>query len=639
MRLLFQASTFRVAGAYLQFQRERHWHDLLLSIRGDGWGTGAIYLGYSRESFVRKEKDARGRVVRHFDAPEKEKWRAQMTGTMGRAHAVETRALALSAYMRPGEIVWFDNEDPSDVIFEQHELDYYSEFFNELAWTGTDRVAFRPGLYAHQAIAAQLLMLRQDLCLWEVDYGNNYDRTVLPRLRAPSPGDNQFGFDASAADLKIKAFTVDVPSPRQAWVAWPLWRQFEGNNQANIPQTAVGRLTPLTNWDFNSSLVRDPSDSVATPRLKMFSVGNESYIARVDDLVPQYNRTSGARELPRRGRLLIYSSPSFRTVVEVSPGAHWMLGPASPVIAFTQGTPELVVTSTLSEFGSTRRSTSGWTSMTPLWKESIYPEARFPLAFDGGQVGAEQHLFYATTTRQIYTARRKDSNQSTPWGDRKAVGGKLLIHPFATLAACARGNALHILSFDPQGRLVAVQWELGDKQWPANSFSIVSNDPLLTGSLALASPSASELVTVAIGVDMRLRLYLYQSTDDGGSWSASSALGNPTATVMANARLALSVVSPRSIDCVATGSDGNPWRYLLTKNQAGWVAPSSAPLLDQATPGAPAHLFNPNPHGDISSTKSPASTTPYVTFCGIGNGTAEALLSLSTGPVIRLLSA
>jgi len=634
MRLLFQKSTFRITGAYLQFQSARHWHDQLLPLRDDGWGTGAIYLGYSRESFVRQETDAKGVVVRHFDAPEKKKWRELMTGATGKDHAVATRTLAQSAHMLPGQIIWFDNEDSSDVVFEQHELDYYAEYFKEIGWTGTERAAFRPGLYAHQAIAAQLLQIRPDLCLWEVDYGNNVNRSVLPQLRTPTGGDSRFGFDPSSSEWLLKSFNVVPADSQPPWVAWPLWRQCEGNNQGKIPPSALGKLTPLVNWDFNSSLVRDPSDSVATPRLKVFSLGSTAYVARLDDLDPQYNATTGARELPRRGQLRLYPSPSFRTTVEITSDSNWTPGPASPILAYTQNTAELVMVSTLSEFGSSTLVKNAWSPATSLWRESIAPEVRFPYAFDGCQTGSERHLFYATTSGQIYASRRKNDD---PWGARKPVGGKLLIHPFAMLAACTRQDTVHVLSFDQQSHLVAAQWQTSDKQWPANTFATVTNDPLLPGSIALASPSPTELVAVVVGTDLRPRRYVYRVNNQGGSWSTGVVIGDGKTTVMANARLALAVVGAQAIDCVATGSDGNPQRYTLTSD-AEWGASASAPLLNRASGNAAPPLFTVNPHGDISTTVSPISSTPLAAFCGIGNGTAEALLSLSNGTAIRLMA-
>ena len=38
MRLLFAASTYRIVGAYLQYEK-RHWHDHVSALRDDGWGS------------------------------------------------------------------------------------------------------------------------------------------------------------------------------------------------------------------------------------------------------------------------------------------------------------------------------------------------------------------------------------------------------------------------------------------------------------------------------------------------------------------------------------------------------------------------------------------------------------------------
>jgi hypothetical protein len=478
-----------------------------------------------------------------------------------------------------------------------------------------------------------LLKHRPDLYLWETDYGNNVNRNTLPTLRPSIPGDTRFGLDPSSPDLVIKGFSVVPTAPLKAWVAWPLWRQFEGNNQGAIPRSAVGDLTPLRNWDFNSSLVRDPSDSVATPRLKLFAIDNIAYLARLDDIEPQYNTRTGAHNLPRRGRLRVYPSP-FRTPVEITSDSNWILGPSSPIIVLTQNTPELLVLSTLTEFGSSTLSTRGWTPIEHLWQQCIYPGIRFPFAFDGCQLGGEKHLFYATTSGQVYSSRRKGTG---PWGDRQAAGDTLRIHPFGMLAACTRGNAVHTLTFDASSNLVALEWHVQEKVWPAKSFSVVSNESIIPSSVAVVSPSPSEVIAVVVGSDMRPWRYVYRITVQGSSWSTGVPLGRDTDMVLPHARLSLSVVDTQTLDLIATGSDGTPQRYTMTRNN-DWGTSSRTPILTPVQAGGPLTTFLlPNPHGDISSLKLSSFAAPLVTFCGVGPGTVAALLSLTTGNAIRLL--
>ena len=198
-------------------------------------GIGVIYLGYSRESFVRKEKvlqpDGKKKDFRHFGGPEQANWKAKMTADAGSRHAIEARDLARSARVRAGSVLWFDNEDPTGVIFTTQELEYYDAFFTEIGSPRGDRAAFRPGLYAHQAIAAQLLVAHPDLHLWEVDYGPNVKRSVLPPQRPVTLADPRIGPDPANREVVLASFVVVPPAPARPWVAWPAWRQFEGNNQ------------------------------------------------------------------------------------------------------------------------------------------------------------------------------------------------------------------------------------------------------------------------------------------------------------------------------------------------------------------------------------------------------------------------
>ena len=55
-----------------------------------------------------------------------------MTAAAATAHAQQAKALAATANLRPGSVVWFDNEDPAAVELNAQELAYYDRFFTEL---------------------------------------------------------------------------------------------------------------------------------------------------------------------------------------------------------------------------------------------------------------------------------------------------------------------------------------------------------------------------------------------------------------------------------------------------------------------------------------------------------------------------
>lgn len=621
MQLLFPASTFRICGAYLQFQNARHWHDQIPALQSDGWGLGAIYLGFSRNSFVRTASDK----SKHFDLPEQRRRDAEMTADAGRRHAAEARSLALSAHLRPGSVIWFDNEDPSGVIFNQQELDYYAAFFNEIALSGGDKKAFRPGLYAHQVIAAQLLLGRPDLLVWEVDYGgSNVNRNALPKQRAPTRDDPRFGLDPRSSDAAIKSFWVVPERPARPWTAWPVWRQFEGNNQGQIPPLAIGALTPLKNWDFNASLIRDPSNPVATPRLEGIRVAGTPFIARLDNLDPTWN-ANGRRQLPQRGWLRLYTVIPPVQMLAISPQVEWFLDPASPIVGIEKPRPEVVVLFTYGHFGSSVLSGSGWSLIQPLWKEDIIPGLRFPYAFAACQLGVDSHLFYVAEDARVWTSRRQNAHI---WGDRKPSGGDLRVHPFARLTAALRTtNAVCVATFDTRGQLVALRWATTDTSWPADDFHLITADPLFpAGALASLSLGAGEILVIAIGTDFRPWRYILRQTRGGSGWSSGQALGRPEDLVTPHTQLGLERVNDNTVALFAMGSDGKPQRYLLMRG-ADWRADVRAPVLTQAMSGA----FEPNPYSDLATVQTGGPQGIALAFAGVAPGAVAAFAMPGSG--------
>jgi hypothetical protein len=592
---LLRLSTFRVAGAYLQFAPARHWPTNVLPLRGQGWGIGPIFLGLSRESFVRKVRtpvldddghpvlDPRGHPLfvtrRIFEDPEKARWRAEMTAAQGTADAVEAKGLAATAALTPGSVIWFDNEDPSDVVLVAHEFEYYAAFFAEIVTPRRDAPAFRPGLYAHQRVAAQLLARHPELWIWEVDYGrSNINREDPPPMRTPTRADPRFGLDPTNADAVLAAFRV-LPAPGvtgSPWGCWPVWRQWQGNNNVNLPAAAVGALTPVKKWDWNSSLVRDPGDPKPTPRLAVAAGGPAAWVAKVEDLDPTFDG-NGRQIEPRRGRLTMRLPVAGARPVEVAVPRGWQIHPGSAVVPVAgAGAVEMIVMFSVDELGSTVFDARQWLPVRPLFAMSLVASPRVPHAVAAAAASplTDFHVVWAANGQQLWTARRDRDHR---WGDPVRMAGDLLLHPFARVAAAPCGGSLHVLTVDNAGRLVHARWAR-PAPWPPAAAAPLGGDPILPAAdLALVAGDNTTLVAVALGTDLRLRRWTLQVSDPRARWSASAVLGRPEDTLHAQTSIGVHRPSPGMVVVTAVGGDGAPRRFTL-QAAGGWAAQTAARL-------------------------------------------------------------
>ncbi|MDQ3708953.1 MAG: DUF1906 domain-containing protein, partial [Actinomycetota bacterium] len=597
--LLFQATTFRVAGAYLEFSAQRHWHDNVAAVRDQGWGIAGIYLGFSRNSFRHTEtstvmKDGQPTKVerRVMSAAEQVRWRAEMVGSRGTADAQEAKRLAASAGTLPGSVVWFDNEDESDIVFEQHELEYYAAFLTELGVARSGEPAYRAGLYAHQTIAAQVLARQPEVWIWEVDYGNNVNRTSMPPLRVPTRSDARFGLAPANQDAVVKSFRVVPPAgvAGAPWGCWPAWRQWQGNNNVDLPQSARDALTPVKKWDWNSSLVRDPEDPQPTPRLAVAAGGPAAWVARVDDLDPEL--TAGRRTRPRRGRLTMWLPVAGARSVEVLPERGWEIHPSSGIVPVVgAGAAEMVVVFTLNELGSTVWDARQWGPVKPLWNLSLTASPRLPHALAAAAPSPlDLHLVWAATGQGLWTARRPVAGR---WGDPARLGGDLKLHPFSRVAAAPAGGGMHVLAVDNTGRLVHASWA-PPASWPASAATPIGGDRILPGAdLLLAAGDPGTVIAVAVGTDLQLRRWVLR-LGPTARWSPSAPLGQPTDTVHPHTRLGSARSLTGGIVVSAVDGGGVVLRFLLDAG-GGWVTPSA--IRVPAQPGAAAI----HPLSDLSS--------------------------------------
>jgi hypothetical protein len=572
LTLFLQATTFRVLAGYLQFNAERHWvadgvDPQMRELLDRGWGVAPIYLGLSRHSFEHTDR-ATGKQVLNEPA-----WRAQMTAARGVQDAQEARRLARTAQIPAGSVLWFDNEDPTGVVFQPHEFAYYGAFFTELTTPRDGEPVYRCGLYAHQAIAVQLLLRHPQLWIWEVEYGNNIGRTSLPPLRRTTATDRRFGLDPADRDAVIKAFRV-APQPGEAgpqWVSWPVWRQWQGNNVARIPPAALGPLTTVNDkWDWNSSLVRHPGDPHPTPRLAAPTTGM-AWFARLDDIDPGFDSTGLRVQTPRHGRLTI--ALAGRTPIEVTTDRGFPIDPASEltVLGLAAGA-ELVVQSAFGDLGSTVFDGAACTPVRPLWDRNILPEVRSPTAIAGAVSAPHRHLFWAATDHGLWCARRDEVHR---WDDHVRAGSGLRLHPFAEVAATTQAGQSHVVTVAADGRLVHLAVPRQAANWPPPSAQPIDTPPLVAGgALALGDSGDGVLVAVGIGTDCRLRAWNLRPRDPSPRWSAATVLGRPEDAVHPHTRIAIFRSRAGELIVTAVVGNGRIARFRLTAG-TGWGCPAA----------------------------------------------------------------
>jgi hypothetical protein len=645
MQICFRNSTFRITGAYLgrtSSPKFPAWNSRMLALQGDGWGIAALFFGLSRHTFTHQvqKKDKNGNPVvdannqpvmvdAAMNAKEIARRDNEMTAAGGVADAGKARAFALKAGLRPGSIYWLDNED-AGIQFVQTELDYYAAFFNEISSAAGGKAAFHPAVYAHSSMAAQLLLIRPDLHVWETDYGDRH-----PKVRGSFRGDSRFGLEPDASAMEIKGFSVGAGGSTQPYTAWPLLRQLANEPKTVLPPRPISGLAPVSNWDWNSALVRDPLSASATPGLRACTIGGAVHVCRLDDIDPHVNTVNGAQDLPRRGRLRVYPPP-YRNGAEIT-GPSTNLHYQTPIVVLPQDVPEIIALSVLNEPHSATMDKQ-WSPLTRLWKRDLAPKLRFPFAIDACQTRQMKYLFFAVASGQLYAARRSGTGV---WDDSAVAGGKLVLHPFGALCACTRGDTVHALTFNDAGVLVELRWKTSEKIWPSQSVIPITTTPPFPfpASVVAAAPSPSELIVVAIGTDHRPWRYVLRGAPGKEAWTPAAPLGRVQDVITAHSSLALSVVDATSVDLVAMGGDGIPQRYALARKD-NWIAIARSPVIkidrSQGTPENPLPAASfPNPHSGLSSAKA-AGATPVIAFAGGSAGQVAAFVSLQPDSTIRM---
>jgi hypothetical protein len=245
----------------------------------------------------------------------------------------------------------------------------------------------------------------------------------------------------------------------------------------------------------------------------------------------------------------------------------------------------------------------------------------------------ESLLFLAGADHRLYAKRRNGAT----WEDAVAVNDDWRLHPFARLAAAARGaDSVAAFFIDQAGLLACASWARANAGFALQRLE--SAPSLLTGGdLAAVSPQADDVLVFGVGADLRLR---FASFVNGAGWSAPLPAGRDADLVGAHTRLAAVAVDASHVEVAALTDGGKAVLYSFVRNGAAWVAQNRIVIEDPpALTGARARRrpragtglqdadgFRINPFGDIGLLRAPGAQASMLYCAGLRGGEAKVLV-------------
>jgi hypothetical protein len=639
MGVLIDNSNLRLTGAYLtgpaltgtgitpldftssSRSPNRHWVNNIGSLRDQGWGIVLWYLGYS--------------VELGHPAPA---GLSAIAAARGKLHAKHAKAIIQDTNPGlAGSVVFLDNEDISSTTGKA--LDpiraYYTAFFDELE-NPADSPAMRCGLYAHSEVAAEFVKDRVDLFVWDVRRDTPHDdESAQPFEDDINPlfVDPTWTSPDGRREREMHSFPVQSSetNPTDKWTAWPLGRQFRNYVGATptagwVLASGVKNLKSVHDpFDYDSSLVRDPSYPVAEPRIA--AATND--VALAGTFVA---RTAGGADPTMK----IESIESGGRAAVTGPSARFVEPDAPIAVASFSGAPtQFMTVLTTGDLAGFSRDPSG--GLSPINAIALTPASGLRrlraialVAYD-----SDLHLFFAGQDHQLYTSRRPSSGD---WDITSLAGSLLALHPFSSLAAASRsGQSVDVFALDDQGLLSASS--LSPKQGTRQPVQLdTAMLPSLLKATALAATSPDPQKLFVFGIRRDLLLGYWEWTGPDGGWSGPIALGKTTARLSPHSRLAAHSY-PGVVEVIGLSHDGILRLYSLKLTGTTWTAQS--PILyanpDDAPPDGyvppppsspteTAYGWNINPYGDFAIVRETNGTVVYA--AGIAPG-RTGLLSLN----------
>lgn len=614
----------------------RHWVQNIPVLRAQGWSLLPMFFDFNWPNRTNLTPTAQAGVI----------------------HARMAKLLAFRRGFPPGSVLYIDDE-ASERDLTANEITYYNAYFAELARPGAlqwpnppasttpapPTAAYRPGYYGHNHTAAQLLPATPDLVVWSDDFGthsphqvsgdathgnmipfSNLDRAPLTGAAVTNnPMVTTYPTDIDARVHPISAFSRTSNTQIRGRL-WPMALQRWWTKNLPLPSTRPTRgragdsawpsgLATVSDWDFSQSLVRDPSQPVAEPRLGVSrGVGAVSFGAATSQDAVFRN---GAPTEAVRGLLSVNEAPFNAGLVgkcvaagdgRPQQGQPWTgpyVHPFSPVAGEINTTALLVVTTTgrlalfdsmteqLRMLSSDDRSQGAAVSTAPYAvriPHALAMAATYTgLGYDALWIGTDQHLWTATGTV-------KTGDIGTP----NHVRDDLIVHPAARVALGRSQEGMRYLTVAQDGTLVS--GDLTGKSTPDTIGKVLASGPL-----AIACPIDGSMIAVAQGTDHRLmfsRLTLQSSGPP--RWSTLAALPDPPGPAMIQPLSGIALFPlGAELHLAAVGSDLKlyEWRIPDSGNPSG------------PTPLAPPGMPPVHPFSDVAGLSVNAVPTYAIARC------------------------
>jgi hypothetical protein len=515
----------------------RGWMEHLNDLRDEGFGVMAVYVGEQSPSAIQ------GRMSKK---PSKRK---------GDTDAAEAAADANSAHLGKGAVIYLDIEMINDAdAIDADTLDYASAFFAGLAARG-----YCPGLYIPFQMARAVAGRWPGLPVWVVN-------GTRP-LRSPLRGDTKttpaavdpLGRELARVFIERPAISLSRthrkaraahPDRADNRLDFPVHWQHTLNDPDRPVTIPVLEQGSVSGWDFNSSLVRDPSFPAAEPRLTLVP-GTERVLA-LGSLAPARDASGARTDGPGRYGDLWTSQAAAPSPTTIPPDAGrgerlhpWSRPSAAEPVGGATSVAVLNTANLPAEIGWTLTQATRWTRAAEL-RGSNAPAIR---ALPGPRLlrfGAELLWFGIGSEGQndgrVLASRRLASGD---WEAAAPIGAaQFRTHPTSALACAQRnGEMVDVFVLNAEGRLHTF-WRGRREPRFADDHSrqIGGTQVALHPQTSITAVESRDSIDVfVVGMDGLVYTTRWR---DGADWTDLRAIGAPT----------FRPLSPASVTAVVRGN-------------------------------------------------------------------------------------
>ncbi|MGN9908830.1 glycoside hydrolase domain-containing protein [Phytohabitans sp. LJ34] len=613
MEWLYDHSNIRWTAAYLFGDRDRGWISNARDVQRIGYGILPIWMPASKGHV----HDGHARVGANDAATE----------ANARADALEAKQAAVAAGMPAGAVIYIDSEDqnnPRGAALSAPAIRYFTTWLDAMSAPGPGPLpVFRAGLYSRDQPVAEVLAERPFVFSWPID------RQLQVSHVAP--------FTQTASAISVQHPSVAAVAIAPGGLAWPVARQnyyyrnntprrrSEPNAEIPAPASPAPAGAPggaQREWDFSSSLVRDPSFPAGEPRLAAAVVNNRPLLVTLTPVEPQPGRTPRQRT----GAVRIHWPARTARPIDVPVDAATPVDPERTVVAASgiAGTVHFAMVGIRGGGGPPRTVLTGQIAaagvVAPAPLPGTVPE---PRRLDGMAIataGNTANLVYIDRDNRIVYAHH-DTRRWLVETPRLPSA-----HPLSRLAVTTDGTTVTWVYIGPGNALTVCDRQAA----PVLAATVTATVALPPGtgpanSLAAVTAGVGRSLVLVTGPDRRL----WAATKLRGQWSPLQPLqgDNQPSTVDAHAPLAAVATGAGTPVVVALGTDGLVHRYDLSPaagSATEWTATRADALGGTTGPAV-------NPFGDLQVIQPAGQPALLAADILTAQGSRGQLVALDSG--------